>query len=274
MSIEKKDSVGILGCGWLGLPLAQHLVNQGYDVHGSSTQKEKLPLIAATGAIPAIVHCDESEAIGLSAFLKKIDCLILTLPPGIRKHPKRRFDHVIKTIHREVTKQGVQKVIFISSTAVYGDAKGWIDESTSTTAVTESGKQLVRCEQQWLTTPGLNATILRFGGLVGPNRHPIYALAKRDRIDNPKGKINFIHLNDCIKLISLCLNSSRSTGIFNGVSPYHPHREEYYLHMAKLAGIKLPHFDSSQSHERVISSQKAENELGMHFAVDNLLTLN
>ena len=35
--------VSILGCGWLGLPLAKSLIEKGFSVNGSTTSVEKIP---------------------------------------------------------------------------------------------------------------------------------------------------------------------------------------------------------------------------------------
>ena len=48
MSSENKKIIGILGCGWLGLPLAKELVEEGYIVRGSTTQASKLDKIKQT----------------------------------------------------------------------------------------------------------------------------------------------------------------------------------------------------------------------------------
>ena len=106
----------------------------------------------------------------------------------------------------------VQEVIFISSTSVYGDARGDITEETPTHPITESGKQLLLCEEMLLTSPSFKTTVLRFGGLVNPQRHPIYSLAKRAFIDNPNGIINFIHLEDCLKCLLAILKNNTKVG--------------------------------------------------------------
>lgn len=274
MRAKEIEKVGILGCGWLGLPLAQQLVKLGFSVNGSTTQIAKREQIAATGARAFIVQCEEKHTSGLAAFLHEVDCLIITLPPGIRANPMRRFDRVIETIRTEALKHKIQKVIFTSSTSVYGKTEGIIKEDTPAAAVTKSGEQLLKCEQLLLNTPVFNTTIVRFGGLVGPNRHPIFTLAKREKLDNPTGKINYIHLDDCINLICRCLLSSSTVGVYNGVSPYHPSRKEYFTVMAKKAGLILPPFSDINGIDRMISSQKAERKLGMDFTVENLLTLN
>lgn len=274
MSVENKKIIGILGCGWLGLPLAQQLVEDGHIVRGSTTQDSKLEKISKTGANAYIVQCEEDNCTGLATFLSQINYLIIALPPGVRTNPTRRFDLVIHNIQKEIIAQGVQNVLFISSTAVYGETEGTIVESTPTAAVSLSGKQLVECEQILQNAAAYETSIIRFGGLIGPGRHPIYNLAKRTQIDNPEGKINFIHLDDCIELIKRCIQYFQSGSVYNGVSPYHPTRINYFTEMAKKAAIQLPPFKKGEGIIRTISSEKAEKNLGMCFVVENLLTLN
>lgn len=273
MSLQNKNTIGILGCGWLGLPLAKQLVEEGYIVRGSTTQKTKLEQIETTGAKAFIVRCEEDGCPGLVAFLAQVETLIIALPPGLRSHPKRRFDLVVQNIQKELIAQEVQKVIFISSTSVYGQSSGFITEETPTAAVTESGKQLVSCEQLLLKSLSFKTSIIRFGGLIGPSRHPIYSLAKKKQIDHPKGEINFIHLDDCITMITRCIQYFKGSSLYNGVSPYHPSRIDYYTTMAEKAGIQLPPFTNQKGINRIISSQKAEKNLRMRFFVENLLTL-
>ena len=87
-------------------------------------------------------------------------------------------------------------------------------------------------------------------------------------------KINFIHLDDCIELIKRCIQFFQNGSIYNGVSPYHPTRIDYYTEMAKKAAVPLPPFRKQRGIIRTISSQKAEKNLGIRFVVENLLTLN
>ena len=37
-----QNKIGIIGCGWLGLPLAKEFISNNYKVKGSTTTKEKL----------------------------------------------------------------------------------------------------------------------------------------------------------------------------------------------------------------------------------------
>ena len=47
--MDKSKSVSIIGCGWLGLPLAEFLVQQGFHVRGSTTRAEKLKPLEEKG---------------------------------------------------------------------------------------------------------------------------------------------------------------------------------------------------------------------------------
>ena len=41
--------ISILGCGWLGLPLAKSLLEKGFSVKGSTTSLEKISVIENSG---------------------------------------------------------------------------------------------------------------------------------------------------------------------------------------------------------------------------------
>lgn len=274
MEGKKIKSIGVLGCGWLGLPLAKQLVMDGYSVRGTTTTKEKLSAIESVGAIPFLSECTVNDCASLAPFLENLDLVIIAIPPGIRQNPKKRFDLLVDEIIKQIVAQTVAKVIFISSTSVYGQATGEIDETQATHPTTESGKQLVACEQKLLKNPFFDACILRFGGLIGPNRHPIFSLVKKGPIKNADAKINLIHLTDCIRLIQAVIPYLNGNMVFNGVSPYHPSRKEYYSEMAKLAKLPMPVFVSGKLNDRMISSAKIQKVLKSDFVVENLLTLN
>ena len=274
MKEEKVKKIGVLGCGWLGLPLAKKLVDQGHFVKGSTTQKKKISSLKSFGIAPHIVHCSEDNCNELDLFLEEIEVLILTLPPGLRQNPKRRFDLVIEQIVKHLVDSAVQEVIFISSTTVYGDARGDITEETPTHPISESGKQLLLCEEMLLTSPSFKTTVLRFGGLIGPQRHPVYSLAKHAFIDNPNGIINFIHLEDCLKCLLAILEKQHQGGIFNAVCPYYPTRENYFTTIAKIVGVQLPSFIEKTKNKRRILPTKIQKVLNVKFNVENLLTLN
>ena len=42
-------TVAVIGCGWLGTPLAVRLIERGYVVLGTTTRGDKVPALTALG---------------------------------------------------------------------------------------------------------------------------------------------------------------------------------------------------------------------------------
>ncbi len=232
-----------MGCGWLGTPLAIHFLEKGYTVRGSTTSYEKLELLQAQGIAAHLLNLEEEHIIGDSdAFLQNLDALIVNVPPQLRRKPYQNFVKRIATLRNHLEQQGVEKVIFVSSTSVYGDVEGDITEETIPKPITESGKQLLAAERQLMESSKLRTTVVRFGGLIGPNRHPITFLAGKENLKNGAEHINLIHLNDCIALISTILEEELWDGLYNGVYPYHPTKREYYTQEARKRKLPVPHY--------------------------------
>ena len=49
------QKVSILGCGWLGIPLAKALLKKGLLVKGSTTTVEKISLLKSFGVEPHLI---------------------------------------------------------------------------------------------------------------------------------------------------------------------------------------------------------------------------
>src|SRR5687767_2020808 len=76
--------VSILGCGWFGLHFATSLVDQGFQVKGSTTSQSKLPMLKGAGIEPHLI--DLSANINLSeALFFKCDILVIAISPGKNK---------------------------------------------------------------------------------------------------------------------------------------------------------------------------------------------
>ena len=264
-------SIGILGCGWLGLPLAEHLLSLGHQVKGTTTSEKRINILRSKNVNPYLVTVSEEEIFGDLEFFKTLDKLIISMPPGLRSNPNRRFDLMITKIKEACIRYKITEVIFISSTSVYGKLTGLITEKSKTKPATNSGKQLLLCENILFETTEFDTTILRMGGLIGPQRYPVIQLSKKPSVDNPNGSINLIHLTDCIHIISNLLVNETSKNVYNCVTPYHPSRKDYYDQMAHEIGCKPPLFKDSELFDRKISSQKLSQELNYKFRVKNLL---
>jgi nucleoside-diphosphate-sugar epimerase len=270
--------ISILGCGWLGFPLAKALLKDDFLVKGSTTSEEKLSKLAAVGIDPFLVALDSKRISGaIDAFFHGSETLVIDIPPQLRGKnsdglvKEKIFVEKIKTLIPHIEKATIQNVLFVSSTSVYGEVNATISETTTPKPNTESGKQLLEVEMLLQNNKNFKTTILRFGGLIGEDRNPITSLAGKQNLENPETKINFIHQEDCIGIIHKIIRSSSWNEIYNGVSPFHPTREDYYAQKAAELNLPLPQFDHSKtSSEKLILSDKIEDILGYCFIKTNL----
>ncbi|QLG44910.1 SDR family oxidoreductase [Costertonia aggregata] len=248
-------TIGIMGCGWLGLPLAKALLSHGYIIKGTTTSKEKLGILKSEGIRPFRISLSENSIYGpISDFLMSVHTLIVNVPPRLRSGNAENYVDKMQLLFDEIRKSKVHHIVFVSSTSVYGDLEGDVDESTPPIPKTESGKQLLASEEI-ARKSALDTTIIRFGGLIGPDRHPVTMLSGRKGLSNGNAPVNLIHLDDCIQIIVALLKNNWWNETFNAVYPYHPSKKKYYTLQAKKRGLSPPDYsaDSNQKGKKIHS---------------------
>jgi len=264
--------ISILGCGWLGLPLAQQFIREGFQIKGATTSESKLSVLQNAGIQPYLLSISSDGIEGdIHSFLKDSEILILNIPPKLRGDAKEYFVDKVRNILTAVEVSTVAKVLFVSSTSVFPDNNETITESTIPKPDSESGLQLFQTEQLLNSNIHFQTTVVRFGGLIGENRHPIHFLSGRKNIENPDAPINLIHLDDCIGIIKKIIEKDIWNETFNAVCPFHPTRKDYYTQKAIALNLPIPEFDfSNKSIGKIISSTKTETVLNYTFQKTNL----
>jgi nucleoside-diphosphate-sugar epimerase len=259
--------ISILGCGWLGLPLAKSFLEKGFSVKGSTTTFEKIVLLENIGIHAFQIELGGPEIKGkMHSFLENSDILIIDIPPKLRSISSENFIKKIENLIPFIEKARIEKVLFVSSTSVYCDDNSIITENTKPHPDTESGKQLLEVEFLLQNNTNFKTTIIRFGGLIGENRHPIHFIAGREHLENPDAPINLIHQTDCIGIIEKIIEQDCFGETFNAVAPYHPTRKEYYTQKAIALHLPLPKFEENKtSIGKTILSTKTETVLQYTF---------
>lgn len=141
--------VAIVGLGWLGMPLAMSLATKGWQVTGSKTTADGVEAARMCGIDgielrlePELV-CDADD---LDA-LMNVDALVITLPAR-RSGPGESFYlQAMQEIVDSALAHHIPRIIFTSSTSVYGDVDGLVKETTVRRPVTASGQ----CLKSWKT---------------------------------------------------------------------------------------------------------------------------
>ncbi|WP_255554336.1 MULTISPECIES: NAD(P)-binding domain-containing protein [unclassified Tenacibaculum] len=250
-------NISILGCGWLGKPLALYLIEKGYLIKGSTTSIEKLAIFKEVGIQPFIVDITKDDNEELQSFLTA-DVLIVAIP----SKNVLGFKNLIK----ELEKWAIKKVIFISSTSVYPSLNKEMNENDTTVDST-----LVEIENVFRTNRNFATTVIRFAGLFGENRNPGNWF-KDKKIPQPNGFVNMIHQQDCIGIIYQVIKQNVFGEVFNACSNHHPSRKEYYINAKKVLKTAPPVFDDSSPLEyKIINSDKVQKQLNYTFVYDNLL---
>lgn len=259
--------ISILGCGWLGLPLATTLLANNFDVKGSTTSINKISILEDLGIQPFLITLNEYEIAGdFKNFIEHAEILIIDIPPKLRGNEKENFVAKIQNLIPFLENSTVKKVLFVSSTSVYADDNSVVTEATICNPETESGRQLIMVENILKNNKKFNTTILRFGGLIGEDRHPIRFLARKSNIENPESAVNMIHQDDCVAIILKIIQQDVWNETFNAVAPFHTSRKEYYTKKALEFGLEPPQFNfEKKSVGKMIDSSKLMEKLDFVF---------
>ena len=252
------NKISILGCGWLGKPLAISFINEGYTVKGSTTSEEKLELLEMNGIEPYIVDINDFEE--YDSFLNS-DILII----AITSKDVDGFESLIA----QIQESPIQKVIFISSTSVYGKLNRVLTEEDAVLKL-----PLTEIENLFRENTFFETTIIRFAGLFGDERQPANWFKNGKKIPQPKGFVNMIHKEDCIEIIQEIIAQNCWNETFNACSNHHPTRREFYT-LAKLNNdFEVPKFEENEVYEwKIISSKKIQEVLDYTFIHDDLLRI-
>ncbi|WP_299018233.1 NAD-dependent epimerase/dehydratase family protein [uncultured Photobacterium sp.] len=268
--------VSICGCGWLGFPLAKKLVQQGHFVFGSKQNPLKVSHLKEYGihgvALTLPVELNEVDS-DLEEFLTA-DILIINVPPGRGEGADQAFIAKIKSLSYVAKKYGCRKVIFISTTSVYGSVTGVANEETVPVPDTASGHAHLQLEQ-WLAQEwGRELVVLRLAGLFGPGRHPVRYLAGRSSLANGSDPVNLVHLDDCLCAISQIVANWPSQQVLHLAARSHPSRESYYTAMALWAKLPVPEFSSvSGSGGKVVDASHTCEVLAMAMKYPDLMSV-
>jgi len=291
MSSKKVTSVGIIGCGWLGKALAHQLQERAVKVLATRSNSENVEQLKSQDINASVLLLPNKQNELNDHPVFDSQCLIIAITPQFKQGRVDYGDKVEQLVIAAKASSSVEQVILLSSTAVYNGLVGDILETATLNLAADKVSMLSQAEQAVLSfskkspedvpssVQGRASYVLRLAGLVGPNRHPGKFLLNGRMLKSPAAKVNLIHQQDVIGLILSLLTESIDSGIFNGVSPTHVCKKEYYQTAAKSLGISPPHFEVSsidekaeeKSKARVIQGTKAQAALNYQFVYPDLL---
>ncbi|KQC34459.1 sugar metabolism enzyme [Nonlabens sp. YIK11] len=242
--------IGIMGCGWLGKPLAIRLLKQNFQVKGTTTRISKLEELRDAGIDPYVVDLGETYIDGgIEAFLEGLEVLVVNIPPGLRSNPQSDYAGRIRLLLRNIeAHSSLKKLIYVSTTSVFEDQAGIpiYDEAAKPNAQNSKGKKLIAAEKV-IQKANATTTIIRPGGLIGDERHPIKMLAGRKNVSNPAAPVNMTDRDYLINVITSVIVGDLHAPIIHAISEPHESRESYYTKMADTFNVEAPTFEEGNS---------------------------
>jgi nucleoside-diphosphate-sugar epimerase len=259
--------ISILGCGWFGLALGKALVNSGRQVKGSITTTQRLNELADAALKPYLLLLSDGKLEAESDFFE-CDTLVISIPPKLRSG---RADYLInlKTLIDTIEHSNIKQVVYISSTGVYPETNTIIDEHSVINPQSELSETLFEAEELFRHQGNFKTAIIRFGGLVGPGRHPGRFFAGKINVPNGKAPVNMIHLEDCVALTQTVITKGAFGHTFNACSPDHPSKSNFYANAALHAGLPLPQFIDELKDWKIVNSFNVPTILCYKYKFDN-----
>jgi len=263
--------IAVLGCGWLGLPLAQALVEEGYAVAGSTTTPSRLLKLRDAGITPYLLELaptlTATDRDTLHTLLTGVRTLVLNVPPSAAKG---HYVELLQPVCDAATACGVRQVLFVSTTGVYPDEPRTLAE-TDALAAPNAASELLQAEYLFTGSGApFAATIVRLAGLIGPRRPPGRFLAGRTDLPKPQAPVNLIHLTDCIGVLCRIIRQSVWGHTFNASAAHHPTRQAFYTLAAQQLSLSPPTFAQEPDLGKLIDSTLLRQKTGYAFAFDDL----
>ena len=243
--------IAVIGCGWLGFPLALRLKELGHIVHGSSTRETQVELLENNGILGFLY--DDLEHSNIPERVKKAAVAIVNFPPSRSKDYAAQVKHLIAQFSANT------KVIFTSSTGVYQDVEGICNETAPCIL-----DHPVYLAEEVVRKSDRTATILRLAGLISEDRNPVKYLSGKLNADGQK-VVNLVHREDVISALIMILENDAWGETFNVCYPEHPTREAYYCKQAALAQLQAPTFSFSIGKGKEIDPSKLVRTLGFAY---------
>ncbi len=226
----------IAGCGYVGCALAELLVAVGHNVSGLRRNPSPLP----RGVVPLRVDLADPESVRVCLRGAKFDWVVYAAAAGARDEAAYRRAYIEGLSHVLDVIEVPARLVFTSSTAVYGQSAGErVDEMSPTAPTRFSGEIMLEAEEIVESYSG-RGTSIRFGGIYGPTRTRLIDGVRHGTIELPSGPqlTNRIHRDDCARAIAHLLKLPDPTGLYVGVDDDPADMADVLRWMAERLGVK------------------------------------
>lgn len=267
-----KQTITILGCGYLGSALAEQCISKGWSVSALTRNSAKAKDLRSMGVDKVIEAQIEDE--NWHDQLDSNQDFVVNCVGAASNDAQGYISSYIEgqdSVMKWLEQGSVRTFVFTSSTSVYPQSgKRFVDETASCVGVSEKGGLLLAAEQKCFPPVSSisRSFILRLSGLYGPGRHLLMNKVKQgEDIDGNEDRIlNLIHRDDAANAIISCLQADESNlgRIYNVSDGTHATRGQIVAWLAESLNLSTPSFkgdDEECTPNRKVSNNRILDDL-------------
>jgi nucleoside-diphosphate-sugar epimerase len=225
----------VVGCGYVGQPLAEKLAKAGHEVFGLSRKPPEF----GGGIVP--IACDITRREELKGIPRTYDVVVNTASSSKGGAAEYRAVYFEGTRNLLAHLQ-FQKYIWTSSTSVYAQNDGGIVTEESPAEPPAATSRILRETEEVILKEG-PGIVLRLAGIYGPDRGHLFQqyLRGEARIHGGGGRwLNMIHRDDAVGAIMAVLEKGRAGEIYNVTDDQPVTERDFFTWLAQKLKRDLP----------------------------------
>lgn len=247
----------IIGAGYTGMRLATRARELGWEVVGTSRSPETLAALEAIGAKGLTLELLGEGFEALAAHLGPEVDVIYSAPTLFTQHePELPHLKPMRSLLSLLRRQGARRLIYLSSTSVYGDHHGaWVDEQTVVKPVSALGMMRRELELEAMSAAAhFPVNVARIVGIYGPGRTLLDYLTKGryTLVDGGYKRTNRVHVDDLVEaILAMCARAPRQgSRIFNVADGRPLMVRELVSFLVERLGIDWPREEALEDYAR------------------------
>jgi nucleoside-diphosphate-sugar epimerase len=251
----------IIGCGYLGHRIAALWRAHGHRVFVTTRRADQAAAWQALGYHPLV--CDVLDPASLRS-LARASTVVHAVGLDRASGQSMRDVYVQGLANVLAALPAPQRFLYVSSSSVYGQTDGsWVDESSPTEPLEESGKIVLEAEELLRARLPM-AIVLRFAGIYGPGRllRQKSIQAGEPIVGDPDKWLNLIHVEDGAAAVLAAQTRGVPGAIYNICDGEPVRRRDFYTDLARLLKAPPPRFASPPPGQRTPPHEKANRRIG------------
>ncbi len=258
------------------------LLRGRFRVFAVTSGPERCAELRAAGAVPIIADLDHPASLRrLRALAQYVVHLAPPQSDGVLDQRTRNLCAVLRAAAR---------MVYVSTTGVYGDCGGALIDETRTVAPHNArARRRVDAERvlrAWAMRSGASLAVLRVPGIYAPDRLPLRRLEQGTPALLAQDDVytNHIHADDLAAIVALALFRGLPGRIYHAVDDTHMKMADYFdtvadafdmprpprLPRAELSAAVSPMLLSFMSESRRLSNTRIKRELGVRLRYPDL----